>query len=72
MTVQTDPMPGESTAWSGWNPEVLKQNNDCFEGRPPEELLRWGLETFVPDIALASTPGTGGRRPDASHFLDSN
>ena len=41
MTVQTDPMPGESTAWSGWNPEVLKQNNDCFEGRPPEELLRW-------------------------------
>ncbi len=57
MTVQTDPIPTEGTAWSGWNPEALKQNSDRFEGRPPEELLRWGLETFAPDIALATALG---------------
>ena len=57
MTVHTDLVLNETTASTEWTPEALKQISDHFEGRPPEEFLRWGLDTFAPDIALATALG---------------
>ncbi|RMF29596.1 MAG: phosphoadenylyl-sulfate reductase [Chloroflexi bacterium] len=33
----------------------LNQLNATFEGAPPEEILRWAVETFWPDIAMSSS-----------------
>jgi len=43
-----------------WTPETLKTVSDRFEGRAPEEILRWGFETFSPYIALATGFGAEG------------
>jgi phosphoadenosine phosphosulfate reductase len=40
-----------------WTPALLQQLNDRFNGQEPQEILRWGLETFGPDIALATSFG---------------
>jgi phosphoadenosine phosphosulfate reductase len=42
-----------------WTPEILQQLNDRFENSPPEEILRWALDVFSPDIALATNFGPG-------------
>jgi phosphoadenosine phosphosulfate reductase len=42
-----------------FTPEILLQLNDHFENHPPQEILRWALETFSPDIALATSFGPG-------------
>jgi phosphoadenosine phosphosulfate reductase len=42
-----------------WTPEILQQLNDCFKNHPPEEILRWALGVFSPDIALATNFGPG-------------
>jgi phosphoadenosine phosphosulfate reductase len=44
---------------TSWTPEILQQLNDRFENQPPEEILRWALNTFSPDIALATNFGPG-------------
>ncbi len=38
-------------------PEELDQINVRFQGKPPDEILRWAVDTFSPDIALASSFG---------------
>lgn len=50
----------EELATVEWTLETLKPISDDFEGRPPEEVLRWGFETFAPDIALATSFGPEG------------
>ena len=39
------------------SPEELKEISDRLEGRPPQEALRWAIEEFFPDIALACSFG---------------
>jgi len=60
-----------------WTTETLKTVSDRFEGRSPEDILRWGFETFSPHIALATGFGAEGVilmhmtsliAPDASVF----
>lgn len=50
----------EQTMTAGFTPERLKEISDGFEGRAPELILRWGLDTFAPDIALATGFGPEG------------
>lgn len=38
-------------------PEELARISARFEGRPPQEALRWAVERFAPDIALACSFG---------------
>ncbi len=38
-------------------PEELKQINERLQDKPPEEILRWALDAFSPDITLASSFG---------------
>ncbi|HLF25044.1 MAG TPA: phosphoadenylyl-sulfate reductase [Anaerolineae bacterium] len=45
---------------SEWTPEALQQLGEQFEGRPPEEVLRWGIQQFAPDIAMATGFGPEG------------
>ncbi len=35
----------------------LKELNDRFRGKPPEEIVRWAADTFAPEIKLASSFG---------------
>ena len=55
MTVQTEP--GQAATAAEWTPATLKEVSDRYEARPPEEILRWGMENFAPDIALATSFG---------------
>lgn len=57
MTVQTEPEPGQAGSPLEWTPVTLKEVSDRYETRLPEEILRWGMETFAPDIALATSFG---------------
>jgi phosphoadenosine phosphosulfate reductase len=41
-------------------PDHLRQIGLRFEGQPPEEILRWGVNTFGPDLALATGFGPEG------------
>src|SRR3990172_2836050 len=51
-------MTGETqTKARGVTPEALAEINDRLRGKPPEEIVRWALDTFSPDIALASSFG---------------
>ena len=51
-------MTGETqTKARGFTPEALAEINDRLRGKPPEEIVRWALDTFSPDIALASSFG---------------
>jgi len=43
-----------------WTPEALKAISDKYEGRSPEEIMRWGFDTFAPHIALATGFGAEG------------
>lgn len=43
-----------------WTPEALKAVSDRFEGHTPGEIVRWGFETFAPQIALATGFGPEG------------
>lgn len=43
-----------------WTPAALKEVSDSFENRRPEDVLRWGLENFAPQIALATGFGPEG------------
>ncbi|MGH9900861.1 MAG: phosphoadenylyl-sulfate reductase [Pyrinomonadaceae bacterium] len=40
--------------------EELKIISDGFEGTPPEAVLRWAVEAFGPDVALATGFGVEG------------
>src|SRR5438105_5030995 len=40
--------------------EELKSLSDRFESAPPEVLLRWAVEEFGPDVALATGFGAEG------------
>lgn len=42
------------------SPATLRAVSDGFEGQPPEVILRWGLEHFAPQIALATAFGPEG------------
>ena len=50
----------EAPVWVEWSPEALKQIGRDFEGHVPEEILRWGIENFSPQIALATGFGPEG------------
>ena len=43
-----------------WTPETLKAISDQYEGRSPEEIMRWGFDNFAPHIALATGFGAEG------------
>ena len=43
-----------------WTPEALKEVSDSLEGHPPEDILRWGVENFGPDLVQASSFGPEG------------
>ena len=43
-----------------WQPSNLASVSQRFEGRSPEELLRWGLVTYGDDIAMATGFGATG------------
>ncbi len=43
-----------------WVPETLKQRSDAFEQSSPRDILRWGLETFGSDLAMATGFGPSG------------
>ncbi len=43
-----------------WTPETLKAISDSYEGRSPEEIMRWGFDNFAPHIALATGFGAEG------------
>ncbi len=43
-----------------WTPKALKKISDDFEDSSPEEILRWGIETFAPSLALATGFGPEG------------
>ncbi len=59
--IQQDRVPfSPATTLEDWTPARLKQISDSFEGHPPEEILRWGIENFAPDIALATGFGPEG------------
>ena len=47
----------ETTTSTQWTPEIIQQLNARFADRPPAEILQWGLATFLPDIALATSFG---------------
>ena len=42
------------------SPEALRSVSVGFEGRSPADILRWGLDNFAPDIALATGFGPEG------------
>ena len=41
----------------GLTPEELRQINGRLRGKPPEQILRWAVDTFSPEIAMASSFG---------------
>ena len=43
-----------------FTPDDLRQIGLGFEGQAPEEILRWGVQTFGPDLALATGFGPEG------------
>ena len=45
---------------AAWTPEALKQVSDSLEGHSPEDILRWGIENFTPDLVQASSFGPEG------------
>ena len=49
-----------ATTTMDWTAETLKQISADFEGRPPDEILRWGIANFAPDIAMATGFGPEG------------
>jgi phosphoadenosine phosphosulfate reductase len=50
----------EESTVTVWTPALLKEMSDSLEGKSPETILRWGLENFAPDIALATGFGPEG------------
>jgi phosphoadenosine phosphosulfate reductase len=50
----------EAASPAGWSPEVLKQIGQDLEGRPPQEVLRWGIANFEPAISMATGFGPEG------------
>jgi len=61
MTVQTDEVAFvETLGVLEWTPRALKAVGDLLEGRSPEEVLRWGLDAFAPEIAMATGFGLEG------------
>ena len=40
-----------------WTEEELKKISDSFEGKPPQEVLKWALDNFHPNISLACSFG---------------
>src|SRR3990172_4661701 len=43
-----------------WTTEGLEAASAGFEGRAPEDALRWAVENFAPDISLATGFGPEG------------
>jgi phosphoadenosine phosphosulfate reductase len=56
MTEEIDQIPAATTS-TQWSAEVVQQLNERFADHSPTEILRWGLKTFLPDIALATNFG---------------
>ncbi len=46
-----------NTAPKTFTPEELKAISQSFAGKPTEELLRWAIDTFYPDLTLACSFG---------------
>lgn len=44
-------------AGGSWSPEALARLSAAFEACTPQEVLRWALSEFAPDIALACSFG---------------
>ncbi len=40
-----------------WTEEELKKTSDSFEGKSPQEVIRWALDNFHPHISLACSFG---------------
>jgi phosphoadenosine phosphosulfate reductase len=57
MAEKMDQISSETTPSAQWTPEVVQQLNARFADHPPTEILQWGLTTFLPDIALATSFG---------------
>ncbi len=49
-----------TTTTTQWTTAALKEASDRFETATPAEILRWGIETFAPEIALATGFGAEG------------
>ncbi len=50
----------ETCVAAEWTDAIIKPFSDQLEGRLPYEVLRWGISTFWPDIALATGFGPEG------------
>jgi phosphoadenosine phosphosulfate reductase len=57
MTDEIDQISPEATTSTQWTPKVVQQLNARFADHSPVEILQWGLKTFLPDIALATSFG---------------
>jgi phosphoadenosine phosphosulfate reductase len=57
MVEEIDQIPSAATISTQWTPEVVQQLNARFVGYSLAEILHWGLKTFLPDIALATSFG---------------
>ena len=57
MAEKIDQIPSAATTPAKWTAEVVQQLNDRFADYSPAEILHWGLKTFLPDIALATSFG---------------
>jgi len=47
----------EATKAVTYSPQELKAIGQRLQGKPAEEIIRWAVDTFSPDIALASSFG---------------
>lgn len=50
-------MVGQAEGVREFTAEQMAEANERLRGKPPEEILRWAIETFSPDLALASSFG---------------
>jgi phosphoadenosine phosphosulfate reductase len=57
MAEEIDQILSGATIPAQWTAEVVQQLNVRFADHPPTEILQWGLTTFFPDIALATSFG---------------
>jgi phosphoadenosine phosphosulfate reductase len=57
MTTSTNERTPPATAASPFNDEELEALNAAFEKKSPHEIIAWGTERFMPDVAVACSFG---------------
>jgi phosphoadenosine phosphosulfate reductase len=60
MTVELELPRWQTVSVASWTRSELKLVSDHFEGRRPEEILQWGIDSFAPGLALATGFGAEG------------